>query len=42
MPMCMRLMVVLKELSTTENPWSFQHGYFLTSSTGALERNGTT
>jgi hypothetical protein len=27
---------------TTENPWSFQHGYFLTSSTGALERNGTT
>jgi hypothetical protein len=24
-----------------ENPWSFQHGYFLTSSTGALERIGT-
>jgi hypothetical protein len=26
----------------TENPWSFQHGYFLTSSIGALERNETT
>jgi hypothetical protein len=24
-----------------KNPWSFQHGYFLTSSPGALERNGT-
>jgi hypothetical protein len=27
---------------TTKNPWSFQHGYFLTSSNGALERNGET
>jgi hypothetical protein len=25
---------------TTENPWSFQHGYFLTSRTRAMERNG--
>jgi hypothetical protein len=24
---------------TTENIWSFQHGHFLTSSTGDLERN---
>jgi hypothetical protein len=39
-PMCMRLMVVQKELSTTENPWSFQLRDFLTSSIGALERNG--
>jgi hypothetical protein len=26
---------------TTENPSSFHDGDFLTSSTGALERNGT-
>jgi hypothetical protein len=42
MPVCMRLMVVLKELSIVENPWSFQHEYFISSNTGALERNGTT
>jgi hypothetical protein len=24
-----------------KNPWSFKHVYFLTSSTGSLERNGT-
>jgi hypothetical protein len=41
-PMGMRLMVVMKALFTTENPWSFKHGYFMTSSTRALERNGTT
>jgi hypothetical protein len=41
MPVCMRLMVVLKELSKVDNPWSLQHGDFLTSSTGALGRNGT-
>jgi hypothetical protein len=41
MPMCMRLMTVQKELSTTENPWSFKQGDFLISSTGAMEGNGT-
>jgi hypothetical protein len=42
MPVCMSLMEVQIELSTTKNPWSFQLGDFLTSSTVALERNGTT
>jgi hypothetical protein len=40
MHVCMRLMEVQKEISTTKNPWSFQQGYFLTNSTGALDRNG--
>jgi hypothetical protein len=42
MPVCMNVMEVCMELSTTENPWNFQKGYFQTSSTGSLERNGTT
>jgi hypothetical protein len=42
MPVCMSLMAIWMELSTAESPWSFQQGDFLTSSTGALERNGTT
>jgi hypothetical protein len=42
MPMCMSLMEVKIELSTTDNPWSFQLGDFLTSSTRSLERSGTT
>ena len=42
MSMCMILMVIQKELSTTENPWSFQQRYFLTNNTRAVGRNGTT
>jgi hypothetical protein len=34
----MRMMVVVKEFSTNENLWSFQHWYFMTSSNGALEK----
>jgi len=36
----MRIMVVERELSTTENPESFQHCDFLNRSTRALERGG--
>jgi hypothetical protein len=42
MPVCMNLMEVQMELSTTESSWNFQLGYFLTSSAGSLSRNGTT
>jgi hypothetical protein len=41
MLVCMILMEGLKELSTIENPWSYSIDISWTSSTGALERNGT-